>query len=360
MTKAMQSLIATVLDCSSTNEDLQSAARSFIKAASEVPLQQRADALITLGKHLNLDDPSRAAVIALVCGALVELGCDPKPISGPLVDRLRSLLESSVELADACAARMPTDADKEEKRDPHEAFAAAREQEAVSMPRQNADWDALEQFWPATIAAFSVSPELRAEARSLRDLAAKVSAQHIAGHWLRFMLSVLDNEPILVLEPETRLGMLGRLFGVVDNFQLNVLLMDAFPRAGIFSPRRVPKTVVDIARGLGPQRTDESVSGVWNLYTWQALKPDGTLPDPKAPGKGEHWIWNEGVPEDIPLFENRRVVLLGPLSYPRGWLAQRLFNKLPARLECESVLKKREVEDWLSRLAAAASPKAPG
>src|SRR5262249_26054005 len=158
----------------------------------------------------------------------------------------------------------------------------------------------------------------------------KISSHHAAGHWLRFMLSVLDDEPVLVLEPETQLGILGRISGVADNFQLNVLLMDAFPRPSIFVRRRVSQSVVDIARGVGPQQSDEGVLGAWNLYTWKALTSAGRLPDAKSLGGDKHSIWNEGVPDDIPVFEARTVILLGPPSYTRTWRAQRLFNKLAA------------------------------
>jgi hypothetical protein len=93
--------------------------------------------------------------------------------------------------------------------------------------------------------------------------------------------------------------------------------------------------VADISRGIGPQQSEELVTGVWNLYTWQAIKPGLTLPDPNDDGGGAHWVWNEGIPEDIPVFEGKRVVLLWPRSYPRSWRAQRTFNLLPAELAIE-------------------------
>ena len=272
MTEATKSLIKTLLDASSSNNDMLTAASSFLAAARQATSRETEEALGTLGQYLDLDEPSRAGVVALVCGALVEGGCQPMIVAGPLIKRLRSLLESAVTLADTCTLRMRAVA-KEDKH-PGEVFDAVRKQVGISMPQQNAAWEALEQFWPAAIALLSVSAELRATARPLRILAARISQHHAAGHWLRLMLSVLANEPMLVIEPETRLALLARISGVVDNFQLNVLLMDAFPRAGIFSRRRVPQTVIDIARGSGPQQSNEIVTGVWNLYTWQSLKQD--------------------------------------------------------------------------------------
>lgn len=55
----------------------------------------------------------------------------------------------------------------------------------------------------------------------------------------------------------------------------------------------------------------------------------------------------------MPPFEGRRVILLGPPSYSRTRRAQRLFSKLPARLEVERVLAKAEVYEWMKRLAVA-------
>ncbi len=224
---------------------------------------------------------------------------------------------------------------------------------AQALPAENAAWEALNQFWPPAIAVFSVSPSARAEARAWRDLAAKIADHHEGGHWLHLILSVLDNEPVLAIKPQTGLGMLAPMSGVVDNFQLNVLLMDTFPRSGILARRRVPQRVADVARGLGPQQTDDTVTGVWNLYTWRAVEPNLNLPDPNDYGAKDCWIWNEGAPEDIPVFEGRRVILLGPASYSRQWGCQRTFSKLPAALEVERQLAKGEVMAWLQRMAAA-------
>jgi len=223
----------------------------------------------------------------------------------------------------------------------------------LTLPEQNAAWGALEQFWRPAIAVFSVSAQARAAARPLRDWAAKISGYHEAGHWLRLMLSVLDNEPILAIEPETTLGIIARISGVVDNFQLNVLLMDKFPSSELFARRRVPQQVVDVACGDGPQETDDTVTAVWNMYSWEAIFAGFTLPSADDYHASDLWISNEGIPEDIPVFDGRRVILLGPASYPRFWRSQRMFGNLRASLEIERQLPKDEIYDWLQRMVAA-------
>lgn len=345
-----QSLIDVATDPAAGNADLQAAAQSFLAASSQATDDDRNQALRRLGLHFNVKDIRCTAFLALVSLELLQRGCDAANIAEPLTDQLRHLLELSATLAEACPRQMPH---QDDERDPAEMFGEVWQQVAATMPEHKAAWESLRKFWPPAIMLFSFSPQLRAAARPLRPLAAKISDYHEGGHWLRLMLSVLECEPVLILEPKTSLGLAGHISGVVDNFQLNVLLMDAFPNPGLFARRRVSRRVAAVARGEGPQQTNDTVTATWNLYTWEAIQPDFTLPNPNDPA---FWIWNEGSPEDIPLFEGRRVVLLGPPSYPRYWQSQRMFNRLRATLHCERTLTKSEVCGWLQRMLAAKSP----
>ncbi len=349
-TDATNTLIKAVREAA-TDADRQASAQSFFDVIQGASREEANVALGTLSAQLDLEDPARGGFLALVCGSLVEGGCDPQILAAPLIKRLGLLLQASVELVDACTAKMPQTENEDE--DPNEVFERIREQLAPQMPQQNAAWGALDQFWPPAIAVFSFSPQSRASARHLKDLAARISYRHDGGHWLKLMLAVLDNEPIIAIEPQTKLGVVGRISGVALNFQLNVLLMDSFPKSGFWRRRRVPRPVADTARGLGPQETRHTVSGVWNLYTWEAIQPGLTLPDPGAQGASQNWVWNEGTPADIPVFEGHRVVLLGPPSYQRTWSSQRMFNHLPADLAIERKLTQDEVKQWLERMLAA-------
>lgn len=351
LTNATQSLIATARDPAATDADMNAAAQAFFAAVGRSSRDSANEAIRTLSCHLDLGDSSRAAFLALVCGALVERGCDPLAVASPLVVQLEALLKLSAELTQACLDRTPKADDEDQA--PNGAFEKVRTELARTMPKESAAWGALQTFWRPAIAVFSASSKARADARPLRDWAAKISTYHEAGHWLRLMLSVLDDEPIVAIEPEKATGLLGRISGVVDNFQLNTLLMDLFPRTGLFSRRRVSRRVAAVARGHGPQQTQDIVTSVWNLYTWQAIQADLTLLDPKDHGSSLHWIWNEGSPEDIPAFEGRRAILIGPPSYPRTWQSQRMFSGLPAKLDCERTLAKDEVKQWLQRMVTA-------
>jgi hypothetical protein len=351
LTQATEYLIAAARDASSSEADFKTAVQAFCDAVGCSSLEETNEALATLAGLFDLENLSRAGFLALLCGAYVERGCDPLAIARPLTERLHTLLESAVLLTETCLAQMAMSPDEDQDR--ADVFESVRRRVASTMPQHSAAWDALTQFWPPAIAVFSASAKARIAAHGQRDLAAKIADNHEAGHWLRLMLSVLDDEPFLVIEPATKLGIFARISGVVDNFQLNVLLMDGFPSSDPAAGRRVSQRVADVARGIGPQRTEDGVRGVWNLYTWKAVVAGGNLPDPRDYGAKDCWIWNEGIPEDIPVFEGRRVVLLGPTSYVRTWQSQRMFARLPATLNLERKLTKGEVADWLQRMVVA-------
>lgn len=298
-----EDLIRVACDASSTPELCNAAAAAFLQAVMREPVERASEEMQKLGRQFGFPDPTRAAFLALVCGAMVEKGADPNVVAEPLIARLHELVHSAAAIVNRCTVE--TD---DEDADPSERFEAERQKLAVSFPKENADWEALDVFWRPAIAVFSRSPQARATARPLRDQCLQISNSCDAGHWLQLMLSVLDAEPILVIEPATRQGITGRMSGVVDNFQLNMLLMDIFPR--INSAPRISREAADIARGIGPQESDEVITGAWNLHDWRAIQAGYKLPNHEAVSS-DFWIWNEGTPSDIPRFDGHRVVLLG-------------------------------------------------
>ncbi len=123
---------------------------------------------------------------------------------------------------------------------------------------------------------------------SSAEIAEEIEDVHEAAGWLRAMLSVLHEEPYIAIEPASRTGVVGQMSGIVENFQLNTLLMDEFPR----DEPRVSKAAVEVARGSGPQQIDEDVTGVWNLFTFGALDgprrrcPTRPMSPTATPGSG--------------------------------------------------------------------------
>jgi hypothetical protein len=185
------------------------------------------------------------------------------------------------------------------------------------------------------------------------------------------MLQVLDGEELLILSPEPRVGFRVRIRGIGDNFQLHTLLAGhivgpveegLYPglvgtiRDGHASPaqpgRPLDARAVGVAGDLPCTRDEAAVWSHLQLWTWEALQPDGRLPDNPI-AQHELFVYNEGVPADIPPFEGVRVILLGDVSFSRSWNGVRIFPFMPADLRVEAKLSAEEVDGWLKRIAAA-------
>lgn len=314
------------------------------------------EALATLASGVNSLEPEPAGVASRVVGAMLEAGHDPRPARAAMLGALQMTLPLCARVVDEARAEvgdpdpalgLDDDAIDEWLADQH---AHAINVVAARRPSALKAWQRLQEIWPGAIALLSVDPAARAEASELAPVAEKIEEVHAAGGWLRAMLTVLDEEPYVAIEPGTRTGIAGRMSGIVENFQLNTLLMDEFPR----DEPRVSKAAVAVARGSGPQQIDETVTGVWNLYSYAALQPGGTLPEATDRDYADTWIWNEAMPADIPVVDGHRVILLGPADRVRTWPAQRMFLKLPARLTAE-LLDESGLDEWLAKIAAAAA-----
>lgn len=357
-TQAAQRVVEVASRPNGTEQDLQPLAQAFFDSLGGTPQEAAEAGVRELSRGIvAAADGGRAALVALMCGALVESGADPSLIDGPLFERLRSAAPRARRFHEAAAAGIPDDAEDRDER-----LEAARRRLALAMPAEAEAWVLLEKLFPPVIAVLSVSPEARRREQALRPDLDPLAGDNRGAHWIAQMLRVLHEEPYLAIEPATGLGVAGRMSGVADNFQLNVLLMDALPRRGLlaFARRRVSAEAAAVARGEGPQQTEEILTGHWNLYAWTAVGADLSLPDPTDYATHVHWIWNEGTPADIPVFDGRRVIILGPPSYARTWRCQRLFDHLKAGLTVEQELGKADVRQWLQRFASADRSAAGG
>ncbi len=317
------------------------------------------DAIATLASGLATLDPEPAGVAARIVGAMIEAGHDPRPARAAMVGALQTTIPACAKLVAEAVEEVgepPEHLDEEEAEAwTGEAVTAAVNEAAARRPSVAEAWKRLQEIWPGAIALLSVDPEARAEAAELGPACERIQELHEAAGWIRAMLDVLDDEPYVAIEPSTGTGIVGRMSGIVENFQLNVLLMDEFPR----DEPRVSKAAVAVARGEGPQQIDEQVTGVWNLFTFAALTEEGGLPDPSDVSYSDTWIWHEGMPVHIPAVDGHRVILLGPAPEPRTWPAQRMFIKLRARMTAD-LLDEDGVAAWLAKIHAARDALARG
>ena len=151
---------------------------------------------------------------------------------------------------------------------------------------------------------------------------------------LVYALAVLDDEPLVVLHRPTGSGIEVRIGGIGDNFQLHTLLAHVLVGGGHVPGARPSAESVRLATDPEPAqgRTRTVATGAFEL-----LGPDGER------------IWNEGLPDDIPVVEGRRLLVLDEPTYQRSWNADRFFPHLPGTVELTRVLTADEARTWFAR-----------
>jgi hypothetical protein len=323
------------------------AAQDFIDASRTADASQIHAALEILSGAYSLPHTDHLPLALATAGSLVQRGADPTPLVAPVVEFLERVTPLAADFHEACIAQLPADVDDED-----ETFRQAADRQRSEMPQAAAAWGALEALYAPVIVVLAASPAARAQSRSIAPKMDHLREQNDGASWLAPMLMVLDREPILAIEPDTGLGFVGIISGISSNFQLHALLMDIFPQSDARSDRRISQKTADIVRGrIEDQQDDAPLVGHWNLHAWTALRGTAALPRDHEESSTSHWIWNEGVPADIPMFDGYRVVALGPASYARSFFAQREFLGLHADIEVERLLSADEVNAWIRRFS---------
>jgi hypothetical protein len=354
MHTSLQQLMAILEQPQATAAQLHTAANNFYSSLDIASAGEIQSAVATLATALEFDNLSHTGQAAMVIGALLHQGYDPTPAIDPLIARLHYLLTMCGRMVAAVEIELDKTAgtiDGEED----DLFERTLAQLAPTKPLEMEAWHTLSEFFYLPgVELFCSSAVARQAGAYLRDLTQQIAHYHTGAYWIDRILSVLFDEPILVIEPSTQLGFEGTMSGIADNFQLHTLLMDAFPHKQPWNARRrVDPQAVEIAQGNGVQSSDIAIVGAWNLYNWYAVGADLKLPDLTDRSSSQYWIWGEGCPDEIPIFSGFRVILLGAPSYNRSFGAQRAFTSLPAQITCDRLLSREEVAAWLAMMAAA-------
>ncbi|MEV6973403.1 hypothetical protein [Kitasatospora sp. NPDC093806] len=305
------------------------------------------------------------AHLAMMVGACVERGADPVACADHVLAGLREALTGALLLIErwaetgangttgasgtADAAGSAGSARDEELPDPdrddpghaHARIAEPGRLDGWHAHRAVAGWWTL-QLWQQAAFALCTHAAVRRTARAagvadvlveLIDRYRDRSEQHdLKG--LRYLTATLDDEPLLVLHRPSGTGYLLRMDGLTDNFQLHTLLAEVLIGGGHLPGPRPDPEVVALSRTGWLDGRRFIATGAFNL-----VAPDGG------------WIWNEGMPEDIPVVDGVRTLVLDPQPYERSWSAGRFIEQVPGDLRLERVLTPAEAT---ARLAGAA------
>ncbi len=370
LAKRVDNLIA-VFTGTADGEAAQQSIQQLLKAADHANLQQLNDAVIRLATLLPDIAIQRAGLLAIVCGALVERGADMEPIAQPALARFSEAAPRALPFVEACVAEAVALHHAGDKAAADLTMEQIIErfgrQVGEQMPDAAQAFASLKWFRVATLALLSRSKALRKQAQADSPLVQAIARLDKLGMELpcyHEMLSVLDDEQLVVLHPALARGYLIRIAGIGKNFQLHTLLAGALigdaGRGWLPGERPSPEAVA-LAKDAPITNPDRlpTEKGACNLWNWTGLRADGTLPEGKTDGT-EHWIWNEGVPADIVPFQGTRVILLGPPPYPRSWGSGRLFPAMAGELEVLRHLSPEEARSWLGRIASAPKPTPAG
>ncbi len=356
--QALSNLADVLLDTNASYDD-------GMVAASKALASAEGDARIDLSPLNRAIADARhdmAGIAAIVAGSMIEAGAAPDPLFEPVLNRMVQVYRDAVVFTQECRERFIAETNYEacdvcgaDEMEENLDYMAPQIQMLVAeeAPELEQAWVAVDLVSRAAVAVLTRNDEQRraaAEDEDLVNAADALSRFHGSAYFVWSLLNLLMEEELVVLHPESGVGARFRMSGVADNFQLHSLLINHFIGGGQLEGRPLSEGAAAVADGTGPQASDDVVDGVWNLYTYEAVDAFGTLPNPHELG-GPFWIWNEGIPADIPEFEGERVVLLGHSAYARSWNSARAFGSMPVEFEVIETFGADEVAEWVQRLS---------
>lgn len=288
------------------------------------------------------------AKVAVVAGAFVEWGASPLALCEALPRRVADAMQLAeifpAAWAQAAAGQpLPDRASLSQMTSARSILTAHSRRRGIS--ERDADllavsWFDVEDWLKAmiTVMARRDFRDAMSHRTRVREAAAAIAKVVESAHWVRGLSLVLDEEPLIALDPASGRGYRLTMSGIGDNFQLHTLLAD---------------------RLLAPGRLD----GDPPEPAWVAAATD-SAPGPFPPttpilrrsrmfdGYGAY-VYPEGRPADIEPLEEVRVVVLHPPNGDYGWQNGRTYQHMTPQLTLDRVLDPAEAADWLSRIAPA-------
>lgn len=311
--------------------------------ASQIPASERELALEALAPLLTGDHaaPGIIADLSVVAGALVEMGTDPGPTGTQVLHRLLTMGKGAIVFARAwerTGGGTPPDPDTVTA----DAEARVAQDLGTDAPNATMCWWTIRRHGLAAKTMLSQStvrshirrdPTLHAElvaiANQLSDLLTEFDE-------VRTLLRMAEATNALVLDRTSQRAFRVLFDGIGDNSQLHTLLADALigPQGQGLPGEAPDPRWVDAFRDGPVDPHAHTVRGWWNL-----VAHDGT------------WVWNEGMPAEIPTIDGERVLVLDEQPYPRSWSARRRHPQVHGWLEVESELDPQEAALWWKRVA---------
>ncbi|MFI0454239.1 hypothetical protein [Actinomadura sp. 6N118] len=299
-------------------------------------------AMMKMGEGIAAAPPNLGCWLAVIAGSWVENGATVFGVGEPVLDRLLGVAESGVAFAAAwqkATGRQPPDPEGQPSQQIVDTVSRDFDDPVAAMM----SWFSMEKFALSANTMLSASADLRAsvtDRESKADLVAQLAEHSAKMDWVARLLRVVENERLLVLDRASRQGWTVSIGGIGDNFQLHVLLGGRLlGRPGGMPGEAVPAELVSWFTDTDVPEAGPIVNSFWNLVD----------------AHGE-WIYNEGVPADIPAVNGVRVVVLDPPSYVRSFPAGRKHPMMVGRLAVEGRHLPEDLAGWWQHIAPAKNP----
>lgn len=296
-------------------------------------------ALPRIAEGLAKAQPSLGGWLSVLSGSWVENGASPEAIGLPLVERATEVFTEAVVFArawnDATGSTPPDMQDDAPSQEIVDVLIPKLGEGSVSAMLA---WFSIPQFALAMTTVLQKSAMVRGAVQDRErraDLAGELAEYHPHMSYVQGLLRVLESERLLVLDRASKRGWTVLIAGIGDNFQLHVLLGGALlGRPGCMPGEPLPAEWVAWFTDQDPEGRP-IINSPWNLVD----------------GHGA-WIYNEGVPADIPAINGTRVVVLDPPSYGRSFPAGRRFPMMDATLTIEGVHHPEDLAAWWPHIGA--------
>ncbi|WP_117211413.1 hypothetical protein [Allorhizocola rhizosphaerae] len=319
------------------NRAFSAAQREIVKRAERADAAELTAALHELERALQTVPLGMGGQLATLAAGFVEYGGDPLVALETLALRGSDGLER--------AARFPAlwqavgEGAPLPEPDDHERIPAVQAELGSNEEHELAEaWFSVGEWIPSLLLPLQQAKGRKALPHRARLTAAAEAAQEHIGEvgWLYGLLRVLDDEPVIVLHPDSGRGFRLTIGGIGDNFQLHTLLAATLigdPAQGKIPGEPIPPEWVAAATTGEDLEPSGGIGGRFNLVD--------------AGGK---WIWNEGRPADIPRLDGYRIVVLEKPPYERTWNAGRVYPLMPPSVTVDAHLTPAEVSDWLAKI----------
>lgn len=342
LTERAKNLVAILKHQHSSEQQINESISKYYQAVKQTQSDEEVgQSMQLLCEVFSFDHLKNGSIASLVCGNLIEYGFPAEFIIDDFINFFTKGIEASLPFIQSCEEEFLKENDGEESE--FELIERKKEELKPLLSTSIQILEGLDLYYPCGIAIFSSGIDALKKGKNSLSTVSAYSHYNNAFYWFSKLFEVLYNEKVLVIDLNSQKGFKGRISGIVDNFQLQILLM-GLPELN--ETILLHKKDLDVVKGLDVQQLNKSISGKWNMYNWEYLK-ENHKDNSSAYPDSKYWIWGEGIPNDISKFNDYRVILLDKPSYSRSLPIQRTFKNLKAAIKVDEKLNKSQIEEQI-------------